>query len=177
MAATFKEYVPSSVLGTLYTLSHLICIPYKQDGVIWKSLSHVWLFAIPWTVGCQAPLSTEFSRQEYWSGEPFPSPGDLPNPGIKPRSPSLQEDSLRSEPPQKPKNIGSLPPLHGIFPTKESNRGLLHCRWILYHLSHQGIPRKQANFKDQKTETWFSNDLPKVTQLRNVVAMIQPYIV
>ena len=50
---------------------------------------------------CQAPLSTEFSRQEYWGGLPFPSPGDLPDPGIKPRSPALQVDSLLSEPPEK----------------------------------------------------------------------------
>ena len=53
------------------------------------------VFATPWTVARQAPLSVEFSRQEYcWSGDPFPSPGDLPNPGIKPRSPALQADSL-----------------------------------------------------------------------------------
>ena len=63
-----------------------------------QSLSHVRLFAIPWTVACQAPLSMEFSRQEYWSGLLFPSPGDLPDPGIKPRSPALQADSLLSEP-------------------------------------------------------------------------------
>ena len=57
----------------------------------WKLLSCVRLFATPWTM--------EFSRPEYWSGEPFPSAGDLPNPGIEPRSPALQEDSLQSEPP------------------------------------------------------------------------------
>ena len=51
-----------------------------------------------WTVAHQAPLSMEFSRQEYWSGLPFPSPGDLPNPGIEPMSPALQVDSLLSEP-------------------------------------------------------------------------------
>ena len=50
--------------------------------------------ATPWTVACQAPVSMEFSRQDYWSGWPFPSPGDLPKPGIKPRSPALQADSL-----------------------------------------------------------------------------------
>ena len=55
-----------------------------------------------WTVAYKAPLSTEFSRQEYWSGLPFPSPGDLPDPGIEPRSPSLQADTLLSEPPGKP---------------------------------------------------------------------------
>ena len=57
---------------------------------------------IPWTIAHQAPLSMEFPRQEYWSGLPFPSPGDLPNPGIKPVSPELQADSLPSEPPGKP---------------------------------------------------------------------------
>ena len=51
----------------------------------------------PWTVACKAPLSMGFPRQEYWSGLPFPSPGDLPNPGIKPRSPALQADSIPSE--------------------------------------------------------------------------------
>ena len=55
-------------------------------------LSLVWLFSTPWTVAHQAPLSMEFSKQEYCSGLPFPSPGDLPDPGIKPRSPALQAD-------------------------------------------------------------------------------------
>ena len=56
-----------------------------------------------WTVAHQAPLSMRFSRQEYWSGLPFPPPGDLPDPGIEPRSPALQADSLTSEPPGKPR--------------------------------------------------------------------------
>ena len=64
-----------------------------------KSLSHVQLFATPWTVAYQAPRSMEFSRQEYWSGLPFASPGDLPNPGIEPGSPTLQANALPSEPP------------------------------------------------------------------------------
>ena len=63
-----------------------------------KLLSCVQLFATPWTVTYQAPLSMGFYRQEYWSGLPFPSPGDLPNPGIKPGSPALQADALPSEP-------------------------------------------------------------------------------
>ena len=67
-----------------------------------KSFSRVRLFATAWTVAYQAPPSMGFSRQEYWSGLPFPSPGDLPNPGIKPRSPALQGDALTSEPPGKP---------------------------------------------------------------------------
>ena len=67
-----------------------------------KSLSCVRLFATTWSAAHQAPLSMGFSRQEYWSGVPFPSPGDLPNPGIKPRSPALQADSLPSQPQGKP---------------------------------------------------------------------------
>ena len=67
-----------------------------------QSISCVRFFATPWTVACQAPLSMGFSRQEYWSGLPFPSPGDLPDPGIDPRSPTLLADSLPSEPSGKP---------------------------------------------------------------------------
>ena len=67
-----------------------------------KSLSGVQLFVTPWTIVYRAPPSLGFSRQEYWSGLPFPSPGDLPNPGIEPRSPELQADALLPEPPGKP---------------------------------------------------------------------------
>ena len=70
-----------------------------MNSVKVKSLSRVRLFATPWTIAHQAPVSMGFSRQEYWSALPFPSPGDLPNPGIKPRSPALQADALTSEPP------------------------------------------------------------------------------
>ena len=66
-------------------------------GSVAKSCSTL---ATPWTVACQAPLSTGFSRQEWWSGLPFPTPGDLPDPGIKPGSPALQAVSLLSEPSQ-----------------------------------------------------------------------------
>ena len=100
----------------------------------------VWLFATPWTI-----QSVEFSRPEYWSGQPFPSPGDLPNPGIEPRSPTLRADSLPVEPQGKPKNTGvdSLSFLQPIFPTREWNRGLLHCRQIFffYQLRHKRSPR------------------------------------
>ena len=65
----------------------------KEVEVKVKSLSRVRLFATPWTVAYEAPLSMEFSRQEYWSGSPFPSPGDLPKPGIEPGSPALQADA------------------------------------------------------------------------------------
>ena len=67
-----------------------------------KSLSHVRLSVTPWTVAYQASQSMGFSRQDYWIGLPFPSPGDLPDPGIEPGSPTLQADALPSEPPRKP---------------------------------------------------------------------------
>ena len=83
-----------------------------------------------------------FSRQEYWNGLHCPPPGDLPNPGIKPRSPALQVDSLPSEPPEKPKNTrgGSLTFFQKIFLIQEPNQCLLHCGWILYQLSYLGNP-------------------------------------
>ena len=68
-----------------------------------KLLSLVRLFETPWTVAYQASPSMGFSRQKYWSGLPFPSPGHLPDPGIEPRSPTLEEDALTSEPPGKPR--------------------------------------------------------------------------
>ena len=67
-----------------------------------KLLNRVRLFATPWTTAYQAPLSIGFSRQEFWGGLPFPSPGDLPDPGIEPESPASQADSLPSELPGKP---------------------------------------------------------------------------
>ena len=69
--------------------------------------------AIPWIVACPTPLSMEFPRQEYWSGLSFPSPGDLPDPRIKPRSPALQAGSLPTEPPGKPLCIYT----HYAFPS------------------------------------------------------------
>ena len=66
------------------------------------SLSCIQLFATTWTVAHQALPFIEFSRQEYWSGLPFPSPGDLPKPGMEPRSPALRADASPSEPPGNP---------------------------------------------------------------------------
>ena len=76
----------------------------------------------------------------------FPFSRDLPNPGIKPRAPSLQAESLPAEPPGKPKDtgVGSLSLLQGIFLTQESNGDLLHCKWILYQLSYEGSPREMS---------------------------------
>ena len=72
---------------------------------MYQSLSHVQLFATPWTVALQAPLSIEFSRQEYWSGWPSPSSGDFSDPGIEPWSPALQVGALLSELLQKPYKV------------------------------------------------------------------------
>ena len=86
----------STFLSSIFSFlgpRHIACV---------QSLSRVWLFATPWTISHQAPLSTGFPRQEYWSGLPFPAPGDFPNPGIELRSPTWQADTLPSEPPGKP---------------------------------------------------------------------------
>ena len=125
-ATSFLQSEVSSSLGHVF--------------VVVQALSRVQLFVTPWTVARQAPPSMRFSRQEYWSGLPCPPPGDLPNPRIEPRPPALRADSLPAEPPEKFKNtgMGSLSLLQGIFPTQESNWGLLHCKWILYQLSNQG---------------------------------------
>ena len=95
----------------------------------------------PWTIQCM-----EFSRPEYWSGQPFPSAGGLLNPEIEPRSLTLQLDSLPHEPQGKPKNtrVGSLSLLQQIFPTPESNWGLLHCSQILYQLKYGGSPHESS---------------------------------
>ena len=77
--------------------------------------------AIPWTVAYQAPLSMGFSRQEYWSGLPFPSPGDLPNPGIKPRSPALQADDL-------PTKLWGKPPVIYLIIVYINNTYGIHYR-------------------------------------------------
>ena len=108
-------------------------------------------------------LSMELSRLEHWSVYPFHSPGDLPNPGIEPRSPALQADSLPAEPQGKPKNIGvgSLSLLQQISPTQESDPGLLHCRQILYQLSYDGSPftnmwnlKRKSNSNKQRADCW-----------------------
>ena len=80
--------------------------------------SHVQLFATPWIVAYQVPLSMGFSRQEYWNGLPFPPPGDLPDPGIDPATPAWQEDSLLLEPLGKPTTLRQLKFYLEVFPTK-----------------------------------------------------------
>ena len=88
-------------------------------------------FAISWTVAQQAPLSMEFSRQEYWSRLPFPSPGYYPNLGIKPVYPTLQADSLPSEPSGKPSNITYFK--YYIIVIKCTN--IYICKWWVYSIN------------------------------------------
>ena len=90
-----KHQLESRLLGEIPISSDMqMTWPLWQKAKVKvKSHSCVWLFATPWTVVCQAPLSMELSRQEYWSGLPFPSPGDRPNPGVEFESPTLQADS------------------------------------------------------------------------------------
>ena len=90
-------FIPLVVLLIIITI-----IKWYLSSLKVKLISHVRLFATPWTVAYQAPQYMEFSRQEYWSGLLFPSPGDLPNPGIEPRFPALQADALPSEPQGSP---------------------------------------------------------------------------
>ena len=121
---------------------HISCPHTLPSWFLWRNSTGIQFITFLYHDSCSTKVIVKFSRQEYWSGQLFPSPGDLPNPGIESRSPALQVDSLPAEPPGKPKNtgVGSLPLLQWIFPTQESNLGLLHCRWILYQLRYQGSP-------------------------------------
>ena len=108
--------------------------------------------------------------------EPFHSLGDLPNPGVKPRSPALQVDSLPAETQGKPKNtgVGSLSLLQQFFPTQESNWSLLHCRWILYQLSYQVSPHsfhtrqiKISLYKQKQLGLFSINNLHHLNMSKN----------
>ena len=114
MFSTLHQFQVMSLSAGMAPLRQTVCnclkvnfqtiLKWQADGIIRRSevSSHVRLFATPWTAAYQAPPSMGFSRQEYWSGLPCPSPGDLPDPGIKPRSSALQADTLPLEPPGKP---------------------------------------------------------------------------
>ena len=106
-----------------------------------ESLSHVRLFATPWTVAHQAPLSMEFSRQEYWSGSPFPSSGYLLNPGIEPGSSALQADSLPSERP--PVFRSAVIETQLLFPlsSEERENNDLLSMIIMNNRHHQGYQK------------------------------------
>ena len=101
----------------------------------------------PWTVACQAPLSMEFSRQEYWRGWLRPPPGDLPNSGIEPRSPALQADSLSSEPPRKPENTLYLMPKSLLFKLFKIYK---HKNYLRKQFQHKFLVKQY--FKEVKAE-------------------------
>ena len=125
-----------------HTQEHPLCQHHTVVLKMWACcvlccFSHVWHFVTPRTVAHQALLSMGFSRQEYWSGLLCPPPGDLPNRGIKPRSPTLQADSLPAQPLGKPKNtgVGSLSLLQGIFLTQNQTQvshivGRFFTSWV-----------------------------------------------
>ena len=131
--------------------------PPKEAKSLWSEMNNTLqccvlvgqpcLVATLWTVAPRILCPWQLSRQENWSGLPCLPPGDLSNPGIKPRSPALQADSLPSESSGKLKNtgVGSLSLLQGIFLTQESNQGILHWRRTLYQLSYQGSPHTTVN--------------------------------
>ena len=127
-----------------------------------KSLSRVRLFATPWTVAYQAPPSMGFSRQECWSGLPFPSPGDLPDPGIKPGSPVLQADALPSEPPGKVPKKGNAKECSNyhtiglISHTSKVMLKILHTR--LQQYVNCELPDVQSGFrKGRRTRDQIAN--------------------
>ena len=87
--------ITATAITRTFDLLHFKCVySLSSGGLVAKSCPTL---ATPWIAAHQAPLSMGFPRQEYWGGLPFPSPGDLPHPGIKPRSPALQADSLLTE--------------------------------------------------------------------------------
>ena len=126
--------------------------------MVWKSPSRVLLFATPWTAARQAPLSMGFSRQEYWSGLPFSSPGDLPYPGIEPGSPVLQADSLPSEPPGKPILTGKMP--NSALP--------------LIFTSCESFTTKTTSFQPSQLCHSFARNLGRDIgpELRNVISLV-----
>ena len=124
-----EPVIISSMLSKALSIHWLRFLKSESRSVMSDSATH----------GLYSPWNS--LGQNVGMGSLFLTPGDLPNPRIKPRSPTLQADSLPSEPPGKPKNtgVGSLSLLQQIFPTQESNWDLLHCRQILYQLSYRSF--------------------------------------
>jgi len=115
-----------------------------------KSLRRVPLFATPWTVAYQAPLSMWFSRQESWSGLPFPSPGDPPDAEIEPGSPILQADALLSEPPGKPMQFESMVKTWFTYSLEqEEGCGAETCRNSDMAWNLRATGSKEAGFKEK----------------------------
>ena len=152
-------YLIIFLILTVYGLIHSFLLEYShltmlQWFLLWCGLyviSRVWLFVTPWTVAHQAPLSMGFSRQEYWSGLPFSSPGDLPNPGIEPGSPACQADSLPSEP--SGKSIYFITQCRGEVKDKEKTKWNFQSGYLLSYRESftQLFIRKTGRKEDEKT--------------------------
>ena len=127
-----------------------LCTPsslglYRCLKVKVKSLSRIWLFATPWTVAYQAPLSMKFSRQEYWSGLPFPPAGDLPDPGTEPVCPALTGGFFTTVPPGKPslqrytnwstRKLSDLSKVSGILSLETGFEPRQHLTWDLLSIA------------------------------------------
>ena len=134
-------------------ICEIIILCVNPPFLVWKkvrkvkSLSHVQLFVTPWTTACQAPPSMGFARQEHWSGLPFPSPGDLPDRGMDPGSPALQEDPLPSEPPGNPTYQFSSVQFSSVA---QSCPTLCNPMYSLSQMSHKK-PEKKIYFYVWKT--------------------------
>ena len=149
------KQVDTGSSGVSTKLEGIVCFP---DGSVVKKvkvklLSCVRLSATPWIVAHQAPPSMGFSRQEYWSGLPFPSSGDLSNPGIEPRSPALWADALPSKPPGKLPNqetgvwsLGHEDPLEKEMATNSS--------FLAWEIPWTEEPAGLQSMGSQKNQTW-----------------------
>ena len=139
-----------------------------------KSLSHVQLFVAPWTIDYQVPPSMGFSRQEYWSGLPFPAPGDLPNPGIEPQSPALQADALPSEPPGNSqttilndinnKNLCMFKPPSFVVVFHKSERKLIQCLSKVKRLESD-----QTRKRNKRNPNWNISKMVTVCRLPETI--------
>ena len=129
-----RDCSPTGCLAVILQIS----LPWLSHWWKWKSLSCVWLFMTPMDYTVPGILQAWILEWVAF----LSSRGYLPNPGIKPRSRTLQANSLPAEPQGKPQNVlvGTLALLQQVFLTQESNQDLLHCRRILYQLSYEGSP-------------------------------------
>ena len=137
--------------------------PENRKG---ESLSRVRFFETPWTEAHQAPPSMGFSRQEHWSGLPFPSPGDLPDPGIEPRSPTLQADSLPSEPAWKLCRKNSREP---CWVTCKSEYSWVLLKTLLWE-NHQRLGEDSSKrIKDESCQISHSTEIGSIFKIQNKI--------
>ena len=125
-----------------------------MQGILVCVISHIGLFATPWIEACQAPLSMEFPRQEYWNGLPFLSPGNLPHPGIEPASPALQADSLLLSPRGSPEGSRQL------LLSRLSHVQLLETPWTIIH-------QAPLSMRFSRKEYWSGLPFPSPENLPN----------